>query len=245
MKRPLLYAGIGCVISVFALAQIPASLVVGAVLPAGIQLEGCEGTLWHGRARTLGLGEMAVQQDVSWRFRAGDVLAGRLAWDFSGKYGAETSSLTLAVSSSRSPRLENVRLALPLEPLLNQSPKLKPLRIGGLLRLSTPAIDPLTPATASGRIENLFSALAPEIGSLGSSEFSITTQPDHTATWTIRPVEGALTITGNGKIDLHRESVAGKLAFKPDEKLSGTLRPVLSGLSAGSEGEYVLALSEK
>src|SRR5471032_3082646 len=82
---------------IFVVLRLPMSLVAG-FLPATVRLEGCEGSIWGGRASALGLGGMVVQQDIAWQLHAESLLHGRLDWEINGKYAAESSRLTLAVS---------------------------------------------------------------------------------------------------------------------------------------------------
>ncbi len=236
----LTWAGIIAVFLLFALIRFPVSLAAG-FLPGNIRLDGTEGTIWQGRASAFGLGGQVVQQDVIWKVRFDNLLKARLAWDISGKFAADTSKLTLSLAPTRI-ELRDVAVALPLEPFLGQDAKLKSLRLGGLLKLNTANFSPQRPSDLSVRLENLFSALTPAIGSLGSAEISVATQADKTATWSAKPLDGALAVSGSGTMAPMRGKLTGQLGFKPDEKLAASLRPVLSLLQQGANGEYTLAL---
>ncbi len=240
-KKGLIYAGLAATFTVFALARFPVALAADWLIPQKINLAGSEGSLWQGRASALGLDGMAVQQDIAWKFRPGDLARGQLAWDVSGKFAGDSSKLVLSVSPV-SVELRDVQLALPLEPLLNLDAKLKSLRLGGMVKLRSASFSPLRPSQASVLLENVFSALVPKLGSLGTAEINLASQADRTAQWTVRPIEGGMAISGNGGLDLKRGSASGTLTLKPDEKLAGNLKPVLSLLQEGPAGEYSLTL---
>ena len=138
--------------------------------------------------------------------------------------------------------MRDLQLVLPLEPLLNLDARLKPLRLGGMVKLRSASFSPFRPSQASVLLENVFSSLVPKLGALGTAEISIASQADRTAQWTVRPIEGGMAISGNGGLDLKRGTASGKLALKPDEKLAGSLKPVLSLLQEGPSGEYSLTL---
>ncbi|MDR3451169.1 MAG: hypothetical protein P4L96_00020, partial [Rhodoferax sp.] len=127
-------------------------------------------------------------------------------------------------------------------PLLVQDVKLKPLRLGGMVKLSAATFTPQHPSQLSVRVENLISALIPAIGTLGSTEIHLTTQANQTAQWTANPIDGALAIHGEGTFNPTQGTTTGKLAFKPDERLAGNLRPILALLQKGAGGEYLLNL---
>ncbi len=239
MSRSITYAGILAVFSIFAILQLPMALVANSLLPEKIRLNGCEGTLWQGRASALGLGGMVLQQDIAWQLRLDGLLSGQLRWEIRGKFATEPSRLALVLSPTTI-TLRDVNVVLPLEPLLNQDSKLKPLRLGGMLKLSSAVFTPQQPSDVSIRMENLFSALVPATGSLGSTEIKLLTQTKQPATWAAQPREGALAISGNGTFDLKRNTASGKLVLKPDEKLAGSLRPILALLQQGTEGNYTL-----
>lgn len=237
-RKWLAAAGILTVFLGFALVRFPVALAAG-FLPASLQLTGGEGSLWQGRASVLGLGGMVVQHDIAWQLQPQSLLRGQLVWEIKGKFATESSRLTLALSPG-AVEVRDMQVALPLEPLLAQEAKLKPLRLGGMLKLNSAAFTPQRPSNLSARVENLFSALVPAIGALGSAQIQLAAQNQQAATWTARPMDGALAIIGEGTLDLKRGKVAGKLAFKPDNNLAGSLRPILSFLQSGANGEYTL-----
>lgn len=243
-KRPLLYLGLASIFALFVLFRLPVSLLGGWLLPDTIRLEGAEGTVWHGRASALGLSGITLQQNLAWDVRWNQLLSGRLVWEIRSRSATDHSAVDLHAAPAGI-ELRNLQASLPLEPLLGQDARLKPLRLGGMLRLSAPNFS-LTPGSVlSVRLENLFSALTPATGALGSSEIRITTQPDRTATWNMRPLEGRLSINGEGQLDLNRGTANGKLTFKPDEALTASLLPLLSLLQQQPGGGYTLDLSRR
>lgn len=239
-RKWLVAAGILIVFLGFALVRFPVALAAG-FLPATLQLTGGEGTVWQGRASALGLGGMAVQHDIAWQLQPQRLLRGQLAWEIKGKFAAEQSRLTLAVSPN-AVEVRDMQVALPLEPLLAQDAKLKPLRLGGMLKLQSVVFTLQRPSELSARVENLFSALVPGIGALGNTQIQLSVPNSQAASWAARPEDGPMAINGEGTLDLKRGKVAGKLTFKPDNKLAGSLRPILSLLQQDANGEYTLAL---
>jgi general secretion pathway protein N len=71
--------GIGAYLA-FALSSFPAGTAYAWFAPAGLQVQGLEGTLWSGRAAAANVGELALH-DVRWSVHAWQLLLGRLAAD--------------------------------------------------------------------------------------------------------------------------------------------------------------------
>jgi general secretion pathway protein N len=71
--------GIGAYLA-FALSSFPAGTAYAWFAPAGLQLQGLEGTLWSGRAAAANVGTLSLH-DVRWSVHAWQLLLGRLAAD--------------------------------------------------------------------------------------------------------------------------------------------------------------------
>jgi general secretion pathway protein N len=71
--------GIGAYFA-FALSSFPAGTAYAWFAPAGLQLQGLEGTLWSGRAAAANVGALALH-DVRWSVHAWPLLLGRIAGD--------------------------------------------------------------------------------------------------------------------------------------------------------------------
>src|SRR5689334_9572183 len=80
MKRwHFIAIGIGAYIA-FALSSFPAGTAYSWFAPAGLQLQGLEGTLWSGRAAAASIGELSLH-DIRWSVHAWQLLLGRVAAD--------------------------------------------------------------------------------------------------------------------------------------------------------------------
>jgi len=115
-----LVLGIGAYLA-FALSSFPAGTAYAWFPPAGLQLQGLEGTLWSGRAAAAKVGELA-QHDVRWSVHAWQLLLGRLAADLraqldEGFVAAQVKATRSHVSLSEvraSTSLPTLRAVLPV-----------------------------------------------------------------------------------------------------------------------------------
>lgn len=82
-SRKLLAAGIAAFL-VFLAAQVPARLGPALLEDNGLLTSGVSGTLWHGRARSALLGQLAIS-DLRWRMSPLALLLGRAALDIEGQ----------------------------------------------------------------------------------------------------------------------------------------------------------------
>jgi general secretion pathway protein N len=112
--------GIGAYLA-FALSSFPAGTAYAWFAPAGIQLQGLEGTLWSGRAAAANVGELSLH-DVRWNVHAWQLLLGRLAADLraqldEGFVAAQVKATRSHVSLSEvraSTSLPTLRAVLPV-----------------------------------------------------------------------------------------------------------------------------------
>jgi len=236
-RKYLILCGIGFVFCVFALIRLPASLLLSQ-LPPQIRMDGCEGTVWAGRATALGLGGQVLQQNIEWRFVPSALFSGRIGWAVQGRYRDDPSQLTVLLSP-RQIEVRKLDLVIPLEPLLAQDPKLKTLRFGGILRINTASFVTGKPYTINARIENFFSALTSNAGPLGSYRMTLNMLPDQTGEWQLTHAEGVLSIRGQGRIA--PQGPQGRIMLKPDENAAGYLQTMLAMLPR-DEDAYVLNL---
>ena len=224
--KKLVYALLGCTAILFFLLQMPLSMGMG-FLPQIIRLAGCEGTLWHGRAAALGINGQIVQQHLRWNFSPRQLLQGQLAWEVEGSFLQENSHLTLLLSPARL-EVQKINLTLPAAPLMGLHAQLKGLKLGGLLHLQSTHLSSDQPGALNGQLDNLFSALVPDQGALGSYRLALTLQPGLNGTWNIAPQQGALGISGNGSLNLMQGQASGSLAFTPQGQASASLKPILA-----------------
>jgi general secretion pathway protein N len=236
-RKYLIACGIGFVFGLFALIRLPASLLLSQ-LPPQIRVDGCEGTVWAGRATALGLGGQVLQQNIEWRFVPSALFSGRIGWTLQGRYRDEVSHLTVLLGPKQI-EARQLDLVMPLEPLLAQDAKLKVLRFGGTLRINAPAFVTGKPYTVNARIENFFSALTANAGPLGSYRVTLNMLPDQTGDWQINHGEGVLSVNGQGRIA--PQGPQGRIKLKPDENAAGYLQTMLAMLPR-DEDAYVLNL---
>lgn len=241
-KKYLLVAALTGVFVLFAVIRTPASLALG-LLPKEVRLDGCEGTLWQGRASALGIGGQVVQENVRWQFLPGQLRHGRLAWQIGGQFNHEEGKLTVALNTARI-TLHDAKLVLPAEPLFGLHDKLKMLRLGGYLRLETASFALDQPSSLQARLENLFSPLSPTTGPLGSYRIDLTMQPGQPAHWQVSPQEGILAISGNGSMNHQQGTLTGQLVFKPENKMAASLKPVLASLPNNAD-VYTLSFANR
>lgn len=242
-KKPFLYLGLASVFAIFVVARLPVSLLGGWFLPDAIRLDGCEGTLWQGRAAAVGVNGQIVQQDLRWQFFPRHLLKGQLAWTVQGTFQQQNSQLSLQLGPTQI-ALQDIKLALPAGPLLAAHDRLKTLKLGGLLHVNSARLTSHQASTLEGRLENLFSPLAPNQGSLGSYRLALTLKPGLTGQWQVQPQQGALAIRGSGTLDLAQGMAGGSLAFTPQDDSLASLKPVLATLPS-QNGAYTLNFSSR
>ena len=66
-------------LTAFLIVQLPARVLAPGLADAGIEVYGMQGTLWRGQADDLQISGISLGQ-VTWRFRAGQILLARLAY---------------------------------------------------------------------------------------------------------------------------------------------------------------------
>lgn len=226
----------------FIVIRMPMTLVAG-LLPAKIRLVSCEGSLWQGRAAAVGLGGQVTQENVTWQFLPGALLAGKLGWAVNGKFNKQSSKLTLLLMPN-DVEVRDVNLVLPAESLFNLHNQLKALRLGGLLHIQTSRFSLQSASTLNTRLEKLFSPLAPATGPLGNYHLELITHAGKAGEWQLQTQEGILAVSGQGTLDANKGTITGRLALKPQESTAANLRPMLALLQQGTEGNYTIELGQ-
>lgn len=84
----------------FVLAAFPAGAALRWLAPPSIVAAGVEGTVWNGRAATLSVGGLAVEQ-LRWRLRPAALLLGRVAASVEGRIPDGFVSGDVEASTSR------------------------------------------------------------------------------------------------------------------------------------------------
>jgi general secretion pathway protein N len=119
--------GIGAYFA-FALSSFPAGTAYAWFAPAGLQLDGLEGTLWSGRAAAGNVGNLSLR-DVRWSVHAWQLLLGRVAADLraqldEGYVAAHVKATRSHVSLSEvraSTSLSTLRAVLPISGLRGEA----------------------------------------------------------------------------------------------------------------------------
>lgn len=227
---------------IVAIIRFPIALAAH-LIPAPWILQGATGTIWQGEAAALGLGGMVLQQHVRWQFQPNALLGARLTWQIQGEFREEKSHLALTFRPGTI-TLHQLALHLPLEPLLNQSSRIKPLRLGALLRLKADTLSLNTGTNIDGQIENLSSGLTPTSNPFGSYKLHLDMQGNGRVNWQVSTLNGALKASGQGGIDIRKGGMTGVVNLLPDEEALLSLKPILSILPKNETG-YTLNLSGK
>ena len=212
--------------------------VLTPLLPSQIKFKEAYGTVWHGGASAVGLGQTIVQERVEWNFRPQALLAARIEWSLSGRLGTRNSTLTLGLGRD-GPVLGEVNVYLPLAPMAALHPRLEPLRLGATVHASAARIDSRSPGAATLQIDDLFSPLVPQSAPLGSYLVDLRRDDDGVASWSLRSLSGVLAASGQGKIDAARQKFSGQLVLNPASPLPG-LSPALTQLPRSDAG-YLIA----
>jgi hypothetical protein len=220
------------IFAVFLIVRLPASFAT-LVLPPEIQLRGVEGSFWDGRTSAVGVGDVLVQEQVSWRFLPQALLEGKLSWAVSGRLADQASRLELAVRPSGA-ELNGVSLALPLEPLAALHPQLKAAQLGATLRVTAKRLGINSPVVASVAVERLFTPLSPQ-RALGNYRVDLKGDAAGKGDWRIATLGGGLRVAGQGAFDAAQPRINGKLTLTPQSPIPG-LSPLLASLPKAGEG---------
>lgn len=224
--------------ALFAVIRAPLRLV-SLWLPPTVALKNVEGSLWNGSVSAIGVGGMVVQERVEWHFRPQTLLSGALTWAVSGRFGEQRSRLNVALGVGGA-ELSEVNVFLPLEPLAALHPKLKAVQLGALLHVTAKLVNARAPVKVAIDVDRAFSALAPQVGALGSYRLELDAGADGKGRWTLISAPGLLGATGQGQVDLRRAQVDGQLLLTPSTPIPG-LSPALSQLPRSGNG-YLIAL---
>lgn len=230
-RRTLLVGMVAFV--VFCLVRVPVSLV-SLFLPANIQLQHVEGTLWQGKAAALGLNKQIISERLEWSFLPAALGKARLEWLVTARFAGKSGQMNVGVGFD-GPALKNVDLFLPLEPLLAQHPQLKGLRLGGEAHVQAAQLKPGSKAEARVQIEGLFSALVPQQGVLGSYRIEADMQENGSGNWRLVSLAGILQAEGRGDFNINQGKIGGKVTLTPQAPIPG-LSPALSALPASGQG---------
>ncbi|MDQ7988206.1 MAG: type II secretion system protein N [Candidatus Dactylopiibacterium sp.] len=219
---------------IFLIANFPATLAV-RLLPATVSLAGVEGSLWNGRATALGINGLVAQQKLAWRFDAGALLRGRIAWNLRSEHAGQPGQLR-ATAGVGGLALENVRLALPVEPLAQFNPMLTGVRLRGDLQLESPRVARNAPIHVTGSLQRAGSAMAGELTPIGSYRFNADITAQGAGKVDLSTLNGPLQIQGSGSFE--GRTGRARLLLRPETDLPG-LSPLLATLPREGD-DYVL-----
>jgi len=148
MKR-LIIAGFFTFLIVL-VATFPARVAYNWLAPPEIQLSGISGSIWNGTARE-GKAAGAYIQNLTWQFRPGALLGGKLAFMASGSPAAGTMTTDVALGLNGNLMLSDFVGSVPLD-LVHQSFQQSGIRGDVVLRLDTLVIKDGLPSEALGTI---------------------------------------------------------------------------------------------
>lgn len=240
IRKTLGWLGLTLLILSIALLRFPMA-IAAVFLPQPLALQGASGTIWQGEASALGLGGMVVQQHLSWQFQPRQLLSGSLVWQVQGEFRDDKSRMLLKLRPG-SAEIQQAMLVLPLEPLIGQSPKMKGLKLGGVLHLDANEASLKKGVVLEGRLENLSSGLTPSANPFGSYRFHLSFPASGAGSWQIATLSGALKASGEGTANILQGKFTGEINLDADEANLLPLKPVLSTLPKGDKG-YTLNLS--
>lgn len=237
MKRKFTFSLIGTLFAILLLIRMPATMSL-FFLPKPIQLAGVSGTLWNGHASALGLGDLTIQEDMTWSFQPKRLLKGNVCWEVTGNWLGQTSRLLPCFGFSGM-TLDDIELRLPLAPFTQLDGKISSLKLGGNIAFHGQNLRLHDTFTISGQVDKLFSGLAAET-LLGNYPFEITFSPQHTGHWKLETHSGILKLDGEGTLDVSAGKLTGKINMMPRTPIPG-LSSLLSQLPQGPQG-YTLTL---
>lgn len=193
----------------FVLAAFPASSALRWFAPPNTVAVGVEGTVWNGRAATVSIGGLAVEQ-LRWSLRAPSLLLGRLAAAVEGRIADGFASADVVATPSRV-MLRNLRGAAALPSLAPYLPvrgvrgqasvaleSLEivdgwPTEVIGEIRVAGPEVTPFVPAGGGG-------------GMLLIGDYTATFTPaaERTILATVVDNGGPLEVSGSVELDAAR-----------------------------------------
>ncbi len=219
----------------FLIYSLPAQQVVGwlgdSQATAGLRILGPSGTAWTGNARNVFYRNRPLGE-LSWSFRPGYLLLGKLAYAFELKDTGQQASGTLLTGFGGHLRVEDLEalvLASRLPELLQQGQ----VQIGGKVRASQLALslDGNQITAADGIVEWLDGNLQSPLNlSIGDLRAELATDPDNgEITGQIRDLKGTIAVQAEVRLKADGNfQVDGKL--KPGENadpgLTGALQAV-------------------
>lgn len=220
----------------FLLARFPAVLVA-RLLPPNIALAGVHGSLWNGGATALGINGLVTQEKLAWQFDWAGLLRARLAWQIHSEHAGQAGGMR-AVLDTRGPALENLQLALPIEPLTQFNPILTGVRLRGTLTLGSERLARKEAIRVEGSLQRVGSAMGGETVALGSYRLSATATPAGEGKLEVSTLSGPLQIQGGGSFDPASRKGQARLLLKPETDLPG-VSPLLATLPREGDS-YIL-----
>jgi hypothetical protein len=218
------------------IARLPAALIARA-LPAQITLAGVDGSVWNGSASALGIDGIVAQEKLTWHFEPAALLHATLVWQFNSEHEGQPGSVRAQIGL-RQQALEQVKLSLPLEPLLRFNPTVAGVRLGGVLHIESARLARNEAITLNARLQQVSSAMAAEPSLLGSYQLALNADAAGAGSLQVSPLDGPLQITGGGSFALANQAVDLKLRLKPEGDWPG-LASILATLPR-EQDQYIL-----
>lgn len=231
MKQTLIKVGaVVLVIGLFFVARLPATLAAHA-LPGMITLAGVQGSVWNGSASALGINGVVSQEKVEWHFLPSTLLHGYLGWQLKGEFRGKPTAARVQLSPLHQ-TLEDVTIALPLDPLMRFNSTIEGIRLRGTLQVSSDHLARNEPAKLQLRLEQVASAIAAEPTLLGSYQGTVELAADSSGKLNVTSLGGPLQISGGGTFSAPAKAVDMKLMLRPTEDI-----PALASILAMQKRE--------
>lgn len=130
----LVGAGLGLLLLAM-LITLPAALA-RQFLPAGLEVDRLQGSLWQGQAQQVRWQGQPVLDQLRWDWQLSHLLLLRLTLDLDTLWQGQAGQARLQLSAGEA-HLRQADLTLPLEPLISGLPQLADYRLRGNVRLSS------------------------------------------------------------------------------------------------------------
>jgi general secretion pathway protein N len=222
-------------VGAFFVVRLPAILAAHA-LPNTVSLAGVEGSLWNGSASALGIKGVVSQEKLSWHFEPSALLHGKLAWQIHGEFQGSQNNLRILLGFH--PSLEQVKLSLPLDPLMRFNSTVEGLRLRGTIFIQSERLALKSAIKASLRLEQVATAISAEPAPLGNYQGNVEMAADGTGTLHISSLGGPLRVSGGGNFSFTGNPTNIKLMLQPNGDIPALAAPLATLPREGSQ--YVL-----
>ncbi len=199
-----------------AIAMFPARLAYSWFAPAGLQLSGIDGTIWHGSA-SEGLAGGIYIRDLSWNFRPLALLTGQLAYSTKFDPASGFMDADVAVSPGGNIAISNVAGSIPIQMLQDAIQPLRGFQGSVSLQLDAVIIEDGVPTSIDG-IVGVAGLMAPMLSNMPIGNYrAVFHSDDDGVHGIVEDVSGVLDVEGTLTIAEDRSyAFIGQVAPRPD-----------------------------